>query len=329
MPKKKEILTSKIHDYLLSFDILKSRLTKKKSPLLVTWALTYRCNQSCNYCYIKPRESNELSTKDALRLARELAKEGTRWLCLAGGEPLLRDDLKEIIGECKKNRIFISLSTNGCSRESIKQLKNAGLTQLDEIFISLDGDEKSHDSMRGQGTYKKVIENIPLAKQLGARIILMCVLTEANFNKIGFLVKAAEDFGVVVRFQPLRVKKGAIWNFSASPQQLKEAVDKIILLKKMGLPVGNSYNALNYFLRWPRLKHFKNCIAGRIFCYIMPDGYIKSCFDIEGKNEILRFPEYSLKEAFTHLRKSIKPVLACNGCIQNGISDINRIYGAK
>ena len=73
-----------------------------KIPLAGTFELTSRCTLDCKMCYIhkgicnKEAQSREKSTEWWLKLAEECKKRGTLNLLLTGGEPLIRNDFKDI-----------------------------------------------------------------------------------------------------------------------------------------------------------------------------------------------------------------------------------------
>ena len=75
-------------------------VVKKRIPLSVYLNLTYRCPNHCVYCNypnFNARKDKELSTRRILKLIDEMAEAGCRKLHLTGGEPLIREDLGEII----------------------------------------------------------------------------------------------------------------------------------------------------------------------------------------------------------------------------------------
>jgi len=76
--------------------------TKNKGPLLITsWRATGACNLNCLYCNVNATlepASDELDTKDGLRLVDQIYEFGSQWFGLKGGEPLLRKDIFELIG---------------------------------------------------------------------------------------------------------------------------------------------------------------------------------------------------------------------------------------
>ena len=77
--------------------IMKLRVLKKNTPIVVSWSLTNRCNSKCKYCSRWKQETAELNTKQIFSIIDELSKMGTRRIIYTGGEPLIREDIAEII----------------------------------------------------------------------------------------------------------------------------------------------------------------------------------------------------------------------------------------
>ena len=99
------------------------------SPLDATLILTNRCNNNCVYCQIpKNLKCDELNTEQVKKIIHELKKIGIWRISLSGGEPLIRDDIKEIIDYCHEKDIFVSLNTNGkLVKKRISDIKKVNL----------------------------------------------------------------------------------------------------------------------------------------------------------------------------------------------------------
>ena len=69
----------------------------KRIPLKVTHFITDKCNLRCSYCYINYNKEKEMSTEQIKNMLNEFAKLGTQIYGIAGGEPLVREDIFEVI----------------------------------------------------------------------------------------------------------------------------------------------------------------------------------------------------------------------------------------
>lgn len=147
--------------------------------------LTDRCNLSCAHCYHFRRNSKldytELSSEIWKQKFKILKKEGIRRVLLIGGEPSLR---KDIIAQAHSFFKYVDICTNGLILIESKNNQ--------KLFVSIDGDNKTHDSIRGEGVFKKVLNNYKNDK----RVVFSMTLTIMNWQQLEDVVKIAIDNGV-------------------------------------------------------------------------------------------------------------------------------------
>ncbi len=125
-------------------------------PLWLLAEVTYRCPLHCVFCYNPLNyagNKNELSTeqwKDVLSQARKL---GAAQLGFSGGEPLLRDDIEELIGHAHQLGFYTNLITSGIglTEERIARMKELG---LDHIQLSFqDSTKEMNDFLTSTKTF--------------------------------------------------------------------------------------------------------------------------------------------------------------------------------
>ncbi|MEK7868631.1 MAG: radical SAM protein, partial [Candidatus Omnitrophota bacterium] len=82
---------------------------------LISWNITKECNLSCRHCYRDAGEKakGELTTREAKDLLCEIKKAGFNLVIFSGGEPLLRNDIYELINYANRLGLISSLGTNG------------------------------------------------------------------------------------------------------------------------------------------------------------------------------------------------------------------------
>jgi MoaA/NifB/PqqE/SkfB family radical SAM enzyme len=130
----------------------------ERLPQAANFAVTSNCPFSCSFCGYGRRVKKDLKTKQIIDIINQLKDLKCSNLGITGGEPLLRDDLEEIITAAKPE-IFTILFTSGykLSFERVKSLKKAG---LDCITFGLEySDPKKQDEIRGHKESFKYIEN--------------------------------------------------------------------------------------------------------------------------------------------------------------------------
>ncbi len=175
------------------------QFSKDKKPVVV-WNMTKRCNLKCVHCYAQAKgethQGNELSTKEGKQLIDDLASFGVPVILFSGGEPLLREDLPELIGHATQRGMRAVISTNGTLITEEKARVFAQFS-LSYIGVSVDGIEGINDSFRGvEGAYEKAITGIRNAKQAGIKTGLRFTMNKRNFNEVPRIFDLIEKEGI-------------------------------------------------------------------------------------------------------------------------------------
>ncbi len=169
------------------------------APLKVYFSTTKSCNFSCRHCFSSSGNSypDELKTSEVKKLIDEMATIGCFELSLGGGEPLLRDDLHEIIAHANLRGISVRISTNAAAatKEIVKKLKGLKIRALK---ISMEGgSEKIYDYIRGKsGSFRKTLRGIKNLKELSIPISLQMVFMKPNISELPSLIRIAEKLKV-------------------------------------------------------------------------------------------------------------------------------------
>lgn len=157
--------------------------------------LTNRCDNHCVFCSFDSGKSKqkELSLDEICEIIAQAQELGVQDIHLTGGEPTLRDDLFEILDYAHNNysgQIRMISNGNNLTHEFLVQLKKYGINSL---MLSLDGDEKTHDYLRGhRGSYNNVIMAASRAIKLDFAVRFSLVANMINLDTIkGEIIKAA------------------------------------------------------------------------------------------------------------------------------------------
>ena len=112
------------------------RLDGQGKPLWLVLELTYECPLKCPWCsnpvdYAR-RKGEELTTAEWKRVLREGRELGALQLGFTGGEPLLRDDIEELVADATALGYYTNLITSGVglTEARLVKLKEAGLKQI-------------------------------------------------------------------------------------------------------------------------------------------------------------------------------------------------------
>ena len=145
-------------------------LFKRKIPLAVTIGVTSGCQYSCVHCSAKGRSKSrpDLSLEELRRTVQQCIDLGVANITFTGGEPLLRDDLEQLISSVSPDQAITQVFTNGLALtpQRAKSLKDAGIFG---VQISLDSaDPAEHDRLRGlDGAFRAVEEGVQNALNVG------------------------------------------------------------------------------------------------------------------------------------------------------------------
>ena len=222
------------------------------TPWTVSWKIVSACNLRCKHCYFDDsseklyNSQNDLNKEEIIKLTNDLVTNlGIVNYSITGGEPLMRKDIFEVINIIKASHGIVSLQTNGTliTKNIAKKLGEILNPNTDYIQISLDGLEKTHDSIRGKGNFIKAINNIKLMIDLGINVNVNCTPVSKNKNELIDLYKLCTKIGVnkfsLSRFIPYNDnQKGLKVEFS----KLIEIFAKIIELSK----ISKTYLELHY-----------------------------------------------------------------------------------
>lgn len=298
---------------------IKLMISKSKTPYAVSWVLTYRCNLRCRYCGVHQNISEELNTEEIISIIDILAKLGTCFVSFTGGEPLLRDDIGDIITYASKKSIYVSLNSNGI----LIPKKISIIKDVDRINLSFDGSENIHDSIRGKFSQKKVFAAIKQAQLNKINVSLTTVLTKLNINVLDYILRMAKELNVNIMFQPAtKTLLGTNEkNFlSPSRDEYVSSIEKLIREKnKKNNKITNSKSGLKHLMNWPNPKSIK-CSAGFLHYRIEPDGHIIACprFYILNKkiDKNYNLKGISLKDAIDNIPKAGCKTCWCGAAVE-------------
>jgi pyrroloquinoline quinone biosynthesis protein E len=167
-------------------------------PLWLVLELTYRCPLKCVWCN-NPLDFDrygELTTeewKDVLRQARAL---GSLQLGFSGGEPMLRDDVEELVEYATSLGYYTNLITSGVGLTAARlhALKRAGLKQIQLSLQS--ADRALTNELVGAKAHDLKMETAYRIKALGFPMVLNVPVVRQNIDQVERILKTAEDIGV-------------------------------------------------------------------------------------------------------------------------------------
>lgn len=167
-----------------------------QSPLSVCWQITTRCNLSCKYCLADADEHGAIgmSTQEACQTIDSLGALGVNRLDFTGGEPLIRQDICELILHAINNKISPIITTNTLmlSEQHVRFFKQHDIV----IQVSIDGNAKFHNESRRKDVYHQTLANINRLITEGCRVRLNSFISKSNIDDLDELVTLGETLGI-------------------------------------------------------------------------------------------------------------------------------------
>jgi MoaA/NifB/PqqE/SkfB family radical SAM enzyme len=314
--------------------LLKDRLTRGRTPLVVVLNTTFRCNLRCGYCYGEyfQRTDPDFTTEELCGLIDSLGKMGTRSITLGGGEPLVRNDIGRIIERIKGNGIECGFNTNGTLvAQRIEELKKA-----DMICVSIDGPPEMNDLNRGPGSFDRIVAGIDAALAAGIKVHTTTVITRHNVNAVDWMVDFARKKQIQAEFNFLfhqTKEKNQSDSFMATNEEIRAAALRIAELKAQGAPILFSERVYRYVADWPdhrqrvlfakpdRFRHIP-CFAGRFMMFIDADGKVYPCVQLIDTFAALDFRQVGLAKAWENCAR-----IPCKTCYFPCFNEFNLIMG--
>lgn len=270
------------------------------------------CNCRCVMCDIWKGNNDlkQLTEADVLDLMHTLKKLGTQQVLMSGGEALLHPNFFKLCEILKKENMKISLLSTGLT---LKKNAEALVRWVDDIIVSLDGNEVVHNSIRNiPGAFTKMAEGIRAIKALKRdfKITARTVIHRLNYTIWPQIIQTAQLLGVdQISFLPADVSSHAF----NRQQSWDEPRQHEILLTEKDLDelksiIGNLFIAFkhefaNKFIAESREKirniyfyyaafygrndfPYKKCNAPWVSAVVEADGTVRPCFFHEAYGNI-------------------------------------------
>jgi len=252
-------------------------------PMAVSFEVTLSCNCNCRHCDLGGMRKNEAHIKpdEYSRLVRLLKPVVVQ---ISGGEPLLREDIVDIIKAIKQADVlpYLILVTNGMllNESSYLQLHEAG---VNHFSVSLDFPDERHDEFRRhRGLFKHLEETIPRLARFGyCDIVLNSAITKANLRDILPLAQKAKDWNVSMSYSAYTVLRTEDRDYCINNAEelglLRQTIGELLELKKRTTYIANSAGVLLDTLKFFEQGYRPHCQAGKRFLVVMPDGSLVPC----------------------------------------------------
>ncbi len=254
---------------------------------IISWNTTNGCNMYCAHCYRDAgcKADEELSTDEAKKMLREIAKAGFKIMIFSGGEPMTRPDIVELVQYATDLHMFPVFGTNGTliTPELAKKLKAAGTRG---VGISLDSlDKAKHDKFRSfPGGWDGAVRGMMNCKDAGIPFQIHMTVMDWNQHEIEDMVDYAQKIGAHAVHFFFLVPTGrakTIEEESLRAEQYEDVLTRI-MKKQEQVDIELKPTCAPQFLRIAdqlgiKTRFHRGCLAGLSYCIISPKGKVQPC----------------------------------------------------
>lgn len=274
-------------------------------PVAGTIEITDRCNLSCIHCFVRSHSQTDHMTANQWKNIIDQAVDmGMLWLCVTGGEPLIRKDFFDIYEHAKKSGLLVTLFTNGLALSPSVAERLADYPPF-LVEVSLYGaNPGTYESITGSAeACKMVLKGVDRLCSKGIKVSLKSLILRRNRSEIWEMKALADSMGLDFRFDAmvhptlgevvwdkgLRLSPEDILLIDMEHEEKREAWLKVA----RGRPVQCLDNG----------KLF-NCGAGTTDLYVDSGGFLRSCALYRGLGYDLK--GLGLREAWLDMTRTVK-----------------------
>ncbi len=260
-------------------------------------SITNRCNSRCKMCDIHGQKTEELSIPAWKGVISDALALQAKTIVFSGGEPLLREDIFELISFVKNNHMKACITSNGyfLNEDMTRRLAEVS---VDVVNISVEGPKDIHDYLRGDNSFDRAIVALESLKKYKIESTIATVISNYNYRSLIYIVELARQYGVTtIKFQPFsaiflsrpREAKG----FLIHPSDKEELGLEINKAAKLCNDYGITTNPLNYLERIPvyatqkKNKIHEACLAFLTSCPIDCAGEVYLCWALTNKDNVI------------------------------------------
>ncbi|MEW6375089.1 MAG: radical SAM protein [Thermodesulfobacteriota bacterium] len=296
-----------------------------RGPIILCHLVTGHFNCSCEPCLWRNNSSEDLTLDEIKKFYRDAKELGFLVNFIWGGEPLLREDIPEILRFSKEMGLVNVITTNGWFlEERLDEIAQYS----DSLIISLDHPSDMHDVIRKKkGLFQRLMKGVQLIKRRYPEIKVMFnfLLTNQNKNAIEESINLAHKLQVSFYVCPMEIDllrsgrmEGIKRHLKPSKEEEAHIAETLIQLKRKGFKVNNSYLYLESIKNG---KKVYRCHFPKMVLQIGPEGEVIDCRAWDRLIGCIR--RQSLREIFQH--KRLQELAGWEGEQCNKCNNPNRI----
>ncbi|MBE6087065.1 MAG: putative heme d1 biosynthesis radical SAM protein NirJ1 [Clostridium beijerinckii] len=163
---------------------------------VVAWNCTKTCNLKCKHCYASSdnkKYDDELTLDESKKFIDDLKDFNVPALLFSGGEPLMKENILELLDYASQRKIRSTISTNGTllDKDVCKSLKKINLGY---VGVSLDGIGSNHDAFRGvSGAFDSALRGIRNCIEVNQKVGLRFTINKNNYKELEDIFKLIKE----------------------------------------------------------------------------------------------------------------------------------------
>ena len=250
---------------------VRARFLGRRAPLQPVLFIPDNCHLRCTHCSVYGSAGyRQRKFDDILADMRRSYAAGSRFIDLEGGEPTLwREGEKTIndIIDAAKSIGFFSITVTTNAQQDFSWI------HPHSIWVSMDGVGKYHESIRGEGTFAKLEENIRRSghKHLSVNM----VVNSLNWESVDAAIEYARSNPAIEQISVNFHTPYPGTEYLMLPVEKKvEVIDKVLAYKKKGYPIMNSVSGLKKMKKnsLGQMQLGRECFVTN---FIYPDGRLQ------------------------------------------------------
>lgn len=293
------------------------QLRVRRRPFVLSHTVNTACNLRCRFCPHWRRRGHEMGLVEIEGMLDDAARFGIGAYNAWATEPLLRDDINEILRHARSLGMVTSLVTNGILlSERMKDLES-----LNYLTVSVDGIESLRE-IRGIDL-DEIVHGLVEARRRGIEVLMNCVISYKNLEELTPLVKLAKKIDAWISFEPLHEFDEAECDdlMIRDLERYRSAIGELIDLKSRGAPIINS---ITYFRMIQQREPAFRCHTDDLILHVSADGSVYAC---RVHDEPLGHVSNGISNVWRESREMRRRIAEdCKGCLFFGYAENSLLY---
>jgi MoaA/NifB/PqqE/SkfB family radical SAM enzyme len=262
-------------------------------PETVSFEITRNCKCNCEHCVVSGGEG-DLDIETIKRTIDDVLDMGAIVIVFTEGDPMLRENIYELIDYVDKERAIVNMYTPGTEMtpENARRLKESGLHNLLVSIYSTESEK--HDAVRRlDGAFEMATNAMKMGLEAGLLVTMATHVSPKNIDELPAMYELARDIGV---------HEFSLW------ESVPKRKDDAIISDDDRQKVLEMHHRINSTKGGPRIfsnTYFEGemlgCMAGQRWMLVCVDGLVKACPYIPLHYGNIQ--DSSIKDVWTKIRK--------------------------